>query len=116
MWAVGTRAPRGQECGVLLRCTRPDGTPVHHSNEFRDLCYSNVYVDGVLIYDAAKMTSVVPPDLAQLNVATIAGVEFYASEASTPVQFTASPCGVLAIVDEGEIRLTIIRVATCFSF
>ena len=59
MWAVGTRAPRGQECGVLLRCTRPDGTPVHHSNEFRDLCYSNVYVDGVLIYDAAKMTSVV---------------------------------------------------------
>lgn len=97
MWAVGTRAAGHDECGVFFHCTRPDGTPVRHSSAFPDLCYSNVYVDGILIYDARKMTSVVPPDLAQINVATIAGVEFYASEASTPAQFTASPCGVLAI-------------------
>jgi Carboxypeptidase regulatory-like domain len=97
MWAVGTRAAGHDECGALFHCTNPDGTPVRHSSTFPDLCYSNVYLDGVLIYDARKMTSVVPPDLGQFSVAAIAGVEFYASEASTPVQFTASPCGVLAI-------------------
>ena len=61
-------------------------------------CYSTVYLDGLLIYDLARMgTDVRPPDLSSFLVSDLAGVEFYPGQASLPVQFKSGECGTLLL-------------------
>jgi hypothetical protein len=63
-------------------------------------CYVTVYLDGVLVYDLGLQgggTDAPPPDINHYRVSDFAGVEFYAGEASTPVQFRSSGCGTLLL-------------------
>ena len=64
-------------------------------------CYATIYLDGVLVYDLGSQSggghSEPPPDINQYHVSDLAGVEFYAGDASTPIQFRSSGCGTLLL-------------------
>lgn len=61
-------------------------------------CYSTVYLDGILIYDLERMgRDVKPPDLSNILVSDLAGVEFYPGQASLPIQFKSGQCGTLLL-------------------
>jgi hypothetical protein len=85
---------------VLRKCTVPD-------------CFVTVIVDGVRIFDVARMLGEQNggfggldkramsqiPDFAHMNVRDYAAVEFYAGGASLPAQYniTSSDCGTLML-------------------
>ncbi|MEP6692209.1 MAG: carboxypeptidase regulatory-like domain-containing protein [Gemmatimonadaceae bacterium] len=63
-------------------------------------CFSQVIVDGARIYaPAAGATSMPAPDLRNLHLETLSGVEFYSGPATTPMEFggTAATCGTLVV-------------------
>jgi len=61
-------------------------------------CYATVYLDGLLIYDLARMgRDVRPPDLSSFLVSDLAGVEFYPGQASLPMEFKSGECGTLLL-------------------
>ncbi len=88
-WLVSTR----KQClGTAFHvCTQPN-------------CFVEIHIDGVLIYNP-EMTekhpqdpSFDPPDLSQMGVTDLAGVEFYADAASMPIDMhsaTDQGCGSL---------------------
>lgn len=68
-------------------------------------CYVTVYINGALVYDLGTQDEgkanlsppQPPPDINQYHVSDFAGVEFYAGEGSTPIQFRSSGCGTLLL-------------------
>ena len=62
-------------------------------------CYATVYFDGVLIYDSQLSTgpTASPPNMEDYNVNQLAGVEFYAGEATAPLGYRHSGCGLLLL-------------------
>jgi len=63
-------------------------------------CWVAVYIDGVLVYDGARMgPGAKPPDFSRLETDSFAGVEFYAGGASVPPQYnaTSAGCGTLLL-------------------
>ncbi len=60
-------------------------------------CYSDVYVDGVLVYQFGVRAPLF--DVNSMSTLHVAAIEFYAGPAQTPVQYnkTNSACGVLLI-------------------
>jgi hypothetical protein len=59
-------------------------------------CFATVYRDGIVLYDP-NVSPGLPPRLEDIQVMELAGVEYYPGEASTPLMFRASPCGVLLL-------------------
>jgi hypothetical protein len=67
----------------------------------RPACYSDVYMDGALIYGGAS-GSALPPPLVDLNTylaSTLEAIEYFAGPAQVPPEFnkTGSSCGVLLL-------------------
>ncbi len=59
-------------------------------------CYTTIYLDGALFYDATLSVQP-PPDINQFTVHQLGGVEFYAGSATTAEGFRVSPCGTLLL-------------------
>ena len=62
------------------------------------VCYSTVYIDGVLIYDidADGNEKTSPPDINSFAVRDLSGLEYHGA-ATTPPQFKAGVCGTLLL-------------------
>jgi hypothetical protein len=67
-------------------------------------CYSTVYLDGVIIFDMSSATRlsrggapIQPPNLSDYAVSHLAGIEFYAGEASAPPGYRHTGCGLLLL-------------------
>jgi len=59
-------------------------------------CFAQVYLDGMRIY-SIKMDGMAAPDLRDIPVESLAGVEYYAGEAQTPAEFggEGAACGTI---------------------
>jgi carboxypeptidase family protein len=96
-YAFSTRNPKSGKFVFL-----GGGVPAHdwQNKPTPAKCYATVYLDGVLVYDLGLQPSnspAPPPDINQYHVSDLAGVEFYAGGASTPIQFRSSGCGALLL-------------------
>lgn len=68
-------------------------------------CYATVYLDGAILYDqqsAERFKSTpgaqpIPPNLDDYGVSQLAGVEYYAGEATSPMGYKHSGCGLLLL-------------------
>ena len=62
-------------------------------------CYSNVWVNGQLLYFAQPGKMQDPPRIEDFDVTHLNGVEFYRSAAETPLEFNvmSAACGTVAI-------------------
>jgi carboxypeptidase family protein len=60
-------------------------------------CYSTIYLDGVMLYDAGGSHSMLPPTMDDFNVDQLGGVEFYGGEATAPAGYRSSVCGLLLL-------------------
>jgi hypothetical protein len=62
-------------------------------------CFVSVFRDGVKIFQAPRTQFNEPPDLSNISVVDLGGVEYYAGGASMPPQFngTSSSCGTLLL-------------------
>ena len=62
-------------------------------------CYVTVFVDGVLNYNAVSDNTSEPFDFNRLPVSQYAGVEFYPSTGTAPIQYntTGSGCGTMLL-------------------
>lgn len=89
----GTAAAAGRGTIVVDR-SQLGGDP---SRKDPKLCYASVYLDGIRIYVSTPGIS--PPNLDQFAINEIAGIEYYAGAAQTPVELNApgSACGTLVI-------------------
>ncbi len=96
-WIRSSRSPVRLGASTLLDQTdMAKGAPA-------EACYANVYVDHQAVFRNLKMGS--PPrmeplfDVNSIPVSEIEGIEFYASPAETPLEYSGleSPCGVLVI-------------------
>lgn len=89
-WLTGNR---GQIS--MIRTPRPDRSDAQLGA--RSACYSDVYLDGVLVYSSGGAQPLF--DLGSLSPAGIEAIEYYAGGAQTPPQLnkTGSACGVLVI-------------------
>lgn len=67
----------------------------------------SLYIDGTLMYDAT-MSAMNRPDFNRIAVREFAGVEFYPSEASLPMQCSNRGLRYAVAVDQGSL----IRAAT----
>ncbi len=68
------------------------------TNPLPPQCYATIYLDGIQIYDLARMgRDVPPPDLSSFLVSDLAGVEFYPGSASLPMEFKSGECGTLLL-------------------
>jgi hypothetical protein len=88
---VGEYLASGRKCGTgptLLSCK---GGP--------QPCPVTLYLDGLVVYDAARDDFRQMPDLSRYNTRDYAAVEYYAGGASMPVRYnaTSSGCGVLLL-------------------
>ena len=98
-WAASTRTVSTAKCAM---CPTRKGDIVDGPDLAAGAplaCYSDVYLDGILIYDS---TARPPPPLFNLNSMTpdeIQAIEVYTSAAQIPAQFnkTAGGCGVMLI-------------------
>ncbi len=74
-------------------------------------CYVTVYLDGLLVYqqdprrDNDPNTRRDPFDFSRINVADLAGVEFYASSSTAPPQYfkVGQQCGTLLLWSRGAL-------------
>jgi hypothetical protein len=59
-------------------------------------CYAQVYLDGMRIY-SIRQNGMAVPDLRDIHVESLAGVEYYAGEAQTPSEFAGegAACGTI---------------------
>lgn len=60
-------------------------------------CYATIYLDGVLLYDLSRTNVPLPPSMDDFNVNQLAGVEYYAGEATAPLGYRNSGCGLLLL-------------------
>ena len=60
-------------------------------------CYAQVFLDGMRIY-SIRHNGMAVPDLRDIRVESLAGVEYYAGEAQTPSEFAGegAKCGTIA--------------------
>ena len=88
---VGEYLASGRKCGAGPTFLSCKGGP--------QPCPVTLYLDGVLVYDAARDDARQMPDLSRYNTRDYAGVEYYAGGASMPVKYnaTSSGCGVLLL-------------------
>jgi hypothetical protein len=63
----------------------------------RGPCLATIYLDGALLYDAGVANSGSPPSMDDFNVNQLAGVEYYAGEATAPLGYRNSGCGLLLL-------------------
>jgi hypothetical protein len=61
-------------------------------------CYSTIYLDGIS-YWAPGMPGVPPPDIDQLRIVDLEGIEVYRSSSEAPLQYlsTGTVCGVILL-------------------
>ncbi|HEX3867834.1 MAG TPA: hypothetical protein VHV78_13825 [Gemmatimonadaceae bacterium] len=67
---------------------------------FPSQCYVTVYLDGTRIFDLATRARAMqpPPNIDDYSINRLAGVEYYAGEATIPAQFDSrSGCGALLL-------------------
>jgi hypothetical protein len=93
-YAASRRSPGGGQ-----RALARGGAPAADPNDRQSPkgCWVAVYLDGAAIYLGPPQPA---PNLSQIPVRELAGVEFYAGSASVPAQFAAirkSDCGVLLL-------------------
>jgi hypothetical protein len=69
-------------------------------------CYAQIFMDGVRIYgqNGSASEPLPPPDLNALFVRELEAVEYYASAASTPIEFRTdtAQCGTLVLWTRGR--------------
>lgn len=93
VYAVSARAGGAPaQCGVFQHC-------VVTSRTLPEACYVTIYLDGVAQFDPKHLTPATPPtNLNTINVADLAGVEYYPSPESVPTEYQGnSPCGALLL-------------------
>jgi hypothetical protein len=61
-------------------------------------CWAQVYLDGMRIYSTKHGGAMAVPDLRDIPVESLSGVEYYAGDAQTPSEFAGegSVCGTIA--------------------
>jgi hypothetical protein len=61
-------------------------------------CWAQVYLDGMRIYSTKYGSAMAVPDLRDIPVESLSGVEYYAGDAQTPSEFAGegSACGTIA--------------------
>ena len=96
-YASGQRAAGSGQAAALTRAgSLPPKADSNDPTSPRG-CWVAVYLDGVALYRGPPQPA---PDLSQIPVNNLAGVEFYSGSASLPVQFSAikaSECGTLLL-------------------
>lgn len=62
-------------------------------------CFSQVVLDGVVIYTPSSTTMMAAPDLRRIRPETLVAMEYYAGPATTPPEFggTGAACGTLVL-------------------
>jgi hypothetical protein len=106
-WVTSGRSVNGNACAFCSARKEEMLHPVDISAGAGLACYSDVYLDGALIFAfATEGAPVVKTPLFDVNtipVSQIEAIEFYASVAQVPPQFnrTAGRCGVLVIWTRG---------------
>jgi len=89
--AYGVRAysPTQQAPGALNSRNRDAGKP----------CYTQIVVDGIVVYQVAMTGGDPPPDLSEFLTRSLDGVEYYSSPSRTPQEprTTGAACGRLVL-------------------
>lgn len=83
------------------RSQQPPGALKSHGGNARKLCYSQVVLDGVTIYqqDNGAGPPIDPPDISEFLVRSLDGIEYYSGPSRTPPEFRAmgATCGTLVL-------------------
>ena len=89
----------GRGANTINTLRNPDRTSALRGA--KPACYSDIYLDGALIYGGAMGGAEPPPlvDLNSFNAVTLDAIEYFAGPAQTPPEYnkTGSSCGVLLL-------------------
>jgi hypothetical protein len=97
--ASGLTIVRGRASETWIATRRMATMMATDRSSSNSLCYLDVWIDGVIVYNGGAALDVPKFDINSIPTTTIAGIEVYNSPAQLPARFnkTGAPCGAIVV-------------------